>query len=150
MCCGASFGALCITADPKSADLPSSVPSPQVAKFCGEQADAAGADPSLSYASGEGRRTLWLVLRVLAAHQGRISSAPYTLLPPASQGSGKAADPAAAPEAQLAAALLEGVAPSSDAQLLLPQAAPPPEAAAATAAQVQQLLLEGRRAEALR
>lgn len=123
---------------------------PQVAAFCGEQADAAGADPAADYASSEGRRTLWCVLRVLAAHQGRASSAPYSLLPAAGSGSGKPADPAAAPEAQLVAALLEGVPPVSEPQLLLPAAAPPPKAAAAVAAQVQQLLLEGRRSEALK
>lgn len=121
-----------------------------MAKFCGEQADASGADPTADYASCEGRRTLWSVLRVLAAHQGRASSAPYSLLPASGQGSGKAADPSAAPEAQLAAALLEGVPPVSEPQLLLPTAAPHPDAAAAVAAQVQQLLLEGRRAEALK
>lgn len=118
----------------------------QVAQFCGEQADAAGADPAADYASCEGRRTLWSVLRVLAAHQGRASSAPYSLLPASGQGSGKAADPAAMPEAQLAAALMEGVPPAGDPQLLLPAAAPPPT----VAAQVQQLLLEGRRTDALK
>lgn len=125
---------------------PSRALHPQVAKFCGEQADAAGAAPA---ADADDRRTLWAVLQVLAAHQGRASTAPYPLLPPASgsAGSGKAADPAAQPEAQLAAALMEGVAPAAaDAQLLLP-AVP---AAPGAVAEVQRLLLAGQRADALR
>ncbi|KAI7843308.1 hypothetical protein COHA_003139 [Chlorella ohadii] len=145
-----SLSSLLQTLDSFPGPLGSNSKSDKVAAFCGEQADAAGADPAADYASSEGRRTLWCVLRVLAAHQGRASSAPYSLLPAAGSGSGKPADPAAAPEAQLAAALLEGVPPVSEPQLLLPAAAPPPEAAAAVAAQVQQLLLEGRRSEALK
>ncbi|PRW60649.1 alpha-amylase [Chlorella sorokiniana] len=145
-----SLSALLQTLESFPGPLGSGSKADKVASFCGEQADAAGADPTADYASCEGRRTLWSVLRVLAAHQGRASSAPYSLLPASSQGSGKPADPAAAPEAQLAAALLEGVPPVSELQLRLPAAAPPPETAAAVAAQVQQLLLEGRRTEALR
>lgn len=121
-----------------------------MAKFCADQAEAAGAE------AGEGAdaaRLLWSVLRVLAAHQGRLSSAPYSLLPAPSGGgfgSGKQLDPTGLPEAQLSAALLEDLPPASGADLLLPTAAPAPAAAAAAAAQVQQLMLEARREEALR
>lgn len=133
-------------------------PQPQVAKFCAEQADACAEGPG-GGGSARDRRMLWAVLRVLAEHQGKASSAPYSLLPspapaPAGAlavlGSGKQKDPAALPERQLAEALLEGVGPSpGDAQLLLPGAVPPAHASAA-AAEVQQLLLGGQRAEALR
>ena len=124
---------------------------PQVAKFCEEQVEAAATDPTAEYSAAEGQRTLWAVLRVLAQHQGRTSSAPYSMLPAPGGGAGSAKQPdaAALPEAQLAAALLDGLRPAADAQLLLPSAAPVPQAAAAAAAEVQQLLLEGRRTDAL-
>lgn len=117
----------------------------QVAKFCTEQAEAAAA--SADSRSSLGRGTLWSVLRVLALHQGKISSAPYS----APAAGGKQADPGSSPECQLAAALLGSGHPSSGSQahVLLPTAAPSADAAAA-AAQVQQLLLAGRRADALR
>jgi hypothetical protein len=88
------------------------------------------------------------VLRVLALQQGKISSAPYGL---GASGGGKQPDGGSSPECQLAAALLGSVSPFSDgeAHLLLPTAAPSADAAAA-AAQVQELLLTGRRADALR
>lgn len=120
-----------------------------MAKFCGEQADAAGAAPT---PDADDCRTLWSVLHVLAAHQGRTSSAPYSLLPPSAggmgMGSGKQQDAAAQPEPQLAAALLDGVSPASTADAQLLSAATPPSAAAA--AEIQQLLMLGRRTDALR
>ena len=118
----------------------------QVAKFCAEQAEAAAASAGSSSSSRD-RGTLWSVLRVLALHQGKISSAPYS----AAAAGGKQPDPGSSPECQLAAALLGSGHPfsGSEAHLLLPTAAPSAHAAAA-AAQVQQLLLAGRRADALR
>lgn len=129
----------------------------QVARFCTEQAEAA-APPAGSAIDGAAadRRTLWSVLRVLALHQGRISSAPYSLLGGSGgPGSGKQQDAASLPEAQLSSALLEGCdvgsKGSAQQQLLLPAMAPAtPAAAAAAAAQVQQLLLHGKRSDALR
>ncbi|PSC67333.1 hypothetical protein C2E20_8968 [Micractinium conductrix] len=88
--------------------LTSSTKQDKVAKFCAEQATDAAAEADDISAAGE-RRTLWSVLRVLALHQGRISSAPYSLLGGSSPGSGKQPDPASLPEVQLAAALLEGL-----------------------------------------
>ena len=122
----------------------------QVAKFCAEQATDAAAEADDISAAGE-RRTLWSVLRVLALHQGRISSAPYSLLGGSSPGSGKQPDPASLPEVQLAAALLEGADGSGHQQVLARAAAPAsPAVAEAAVSEVQQLLLQGRRADALR
>lgn len=130
-----------------------------MAQFCAEQAEAeAGGPPGFvpvhPYGAGPAagaaeRCTLWSVLRVLALHQGKICTAPYSVTGAASGAAGgKPADPNATPEAQLAAALLEGVDSSGSGSLLLPGAAPGP-AAEDAAARAQQLLLEGRRSEAL-
>lgn len=117
----------------------------QVAKFCEEQADAA-----LGPAAPPGLRTLWGVLGVLARHQGKASTAPYSAAPPAAHGGVGGMlgghDAASTPEQQLGAVLSEGLPPAHGDEVLLPAAAPSPEAAA----QVQQLLLAGRRADALR
>lgn len=121
-----------------------------MARFCAEQAEAAAAGAS---PDAQSRSTLWSVLQVMAQHQGRISSAPYSLHDPG-QGGGKQASPAALPEAQLAAALLgsEGAGGAeAQHQLLLPAvASATPAAAAGAAAEVQSLLLQGRRSDAFR
>lgn len=136
--------------------LSSSTSKDKVAKFCAEQADveapptAAGGNCS---AAAEAQRTLWLVLRVLAQHQGRISSAPYSFSGGSSgAGSSKQQDSSLLPESQLAAALLERRGADGDGgQLLLPAFTPATHAAAeAAAAEVQHLLLQGRRSDALR
>ncbi|KAI3429223.1 hypothetical protein D9Q98_005322, partial [Chlorella vulgaris] len=135
-----------------------------VSKFCADQAEAAtcapaGYVPVLPYgtsqaAGADDRRTLWAVLRVLALHQGNPSSAPYSSAAPAATAGKQAGSTAALlPEAQLAAALLDdtdsgGSGASGSTPLLLPTTAPGLDASQA-AAQVQQLLLEGRRSEAL-
>lgn len=123
----------------------------QVAKFCAEQAEAAATGAS---ADNQSRGTLWSVLQVMAQHQGRISSAPYSLAHSPGQGGGKQASPAALPEAQLSAALLgsDGAGGAeAQQQLLLPAvASATPAAAAGAAAEVQSLLLQGRRSEAFR
>ena len=130
----------------------------QVATFCAERAGLAGGDaaPQPPYHhhhssdSNTQQQTLWAVLRVLALHQGRISSAPYTAAAQAANGaSSKPFDPAATPESQLTAALLAGMPEALEQPLLLPGAAPAADAAEA-AAEAQRLLLAGRREEALR
>lgn len=120
-----------------------------MAKFCAQEAEAAAAG---SCVDAQSRGTLWSVLRVMAQHQGRISSAPYSLLSSPVQGSGKQASPEATPEAQLSAALLgvDGPFGAGEQQQLLLPGGPAPAAAAGAAAEVQGLLLQGRRSEALR
>lgn len=132
---------------------------PQVAQFCAEQAEAeAGGPPGFvpvhAYgaspdAAAAERGTLWSVLRVLALQQGKLRAAPgNTAGATSASAAGNVADAGDTPEAQLAAALLEGAESSSGAMLL--QGAAPGPTAEDAAARAQELLLEGRRAEALK
>ena len=124
----------------------------KVARWAEEQAQASTAADRAgivcSPAEPSGLHSLYLLLRAAALHQGKLSSAPYT---PGSASPVRAKVSGPPPEADVVSALLGEAAAATQSAALL-QAVPDegPHTAAATVTEVQQLLLEGRREEAIR